>query len=194
VIHLAIICAEVAMAAPVPLRPDFDVVQLRGLAKRSRDPDQTRRLLALAAIYDGGSRSDAARIGAVGLQTVRDWVLRFNAKGPEGLMTGQAPGASPLLNGDQRQALQQIVEAGPIPAVHGVVRWRLVDLIQWIWEEFRIVISKQTLSRELRAMGYRKLSARPRHYAQDERAATAFKKTLPRVWRRSRRLRPAASP
>ena len=70
------------MAAPIPLRSDFDAARLRGLAKRSRDPDQTRRLLALAAIYEGGSRSDAVRIGDVGLQTVRDWVMRFNARGP----------------------------------------------------------------------------------------------------------------
>jgi transposase len=181
------------MAAPVPLRADFDAAQLRALAKRARDPDQTRRLLALAAIYDGGSRSDAARIGAVGRQTVRDWVLRFNAEGPEGLATGKAPGASPLLNREHREALQRIVDAGPIPAVHGVVRWRLIDLIQWIWEEFRISISKQTLSRELRALSYRKLSARPRHHAKSEAAVSAFKKTFPPAWRRSPRTRPAAS-
>ena len=65
-------------------------------------------------------------------------------------------------------------EQGPIPAIHGVVRWRLVDLIAWLWEEFRLSISQQTLSRELRALGYRKLSARPRHYVQNEHAADAF--------------------
>jgi hypothetical protein len=77
------------MAAPIRLRPDFDAARLRALAKHSRDPDQTRRLLALAVIYEGGSRTDAARSGAVGLQTVRDWVLRFNAEGPEGLLPGK---------------------------------------------------------------------------------------------------------
>ena len=181
------------MAAPVPLRSDFDAPQLRALAKRSRDPDQTRRLLALAAIYEGGSRSDAARIGAVGLQTVRDWVLRFNAAGPQGLVTGRAPGASSLLNGSQREALQRILDQGPIPAVHGVVRWRLIDLIAWVWEEFGLSISKQTLSRELRALGYRKLSARPRHHAKSEAAVAAFKKSSRPAWRQSRRTRPAAS-
>src|SRR3712207_4335920 len=158
------------MAAPVSLRSDFDGPRLRALAKRSRDPDQTRRLLALAAIYEGATRTEAARIGCVTLQIVRDWVLRFNAAGPQGLVTGRAPGSRPLLNPDQRQALQCILDAGPIPSVHGVVRWRLVDLIAWIWEEFRISISKQTLSRELRAMSYRKLSARPRHHAKNEAA------------------------
>ena len=181
------------MAAPVPLRSDFDAAQLRALAKRARDPDQTRRLLALAAIYEGASRSQAARIGAVGLQTVRDWVLGFNAAGPQGLVTGRAPGASPLLNGSQRQALRRILDQGPIPAVHGVVRWRLIDLTQWVWDEFGLSISKQTLSRALRALGYRKLSARPRHHATSEAAVAAFKKSSRPAWRRSRRSRPAAS-
>jgi transposase len=190
---VAIACPEVAMAAAVPLRSDFDAAQLRSLAKRSRDPDQTRRLLALAAISEGGSRTEAAQIGCVTLQIVRDGVLRFNAKGPEGLLTGRAPGAPPRLNGQQREALQAIVDQGPIPAIHGVVRWRLVDLIQWVWEKFRIPISKQTLSRELRAMGYRKLSARPRHHAKSEAAVAAFKKSSPRSWTGSRRTRPAAS-
>ena len=175
------------MAASVPLRPDFDAAALRRLAKQSRDPDQTRRLLALAAIYDGSSRTEAAQIGCVTLQIVRDWVLRFNAKGPEGLRTGRAPGAPSRLNGQHRQALQAIVEQGPIPALHGVVRWRLVDLIAWLWEEFRLSISKQTLSRELRAMNYRKLSARPRHHAKSEAAVSAVKKTSRPAWRRSPR-------
>ena len=79
-----------------------------------------------------------------------------------------------------------MIESGPIPAVHGVVRWRLIDLAQWIFEEFRITIAKQTLSRELRAMGYRKLSARPRHHAQAQGAIEDFKKASPRAWKQSR--------
>ena len=184
---LAITHVEIAMAAPVQLRSDFDAAQLRGLAKRSFDANQTRRLLALATIYDGQSRSDAAKIGGVGLQVVRDWVLRFNAEGPDGLVNGKAPGPASKLDEDRRRALASMVESGPIPAIHGVVRWRLIDLAQWLWEEFRLSISKQTLSRELRAMGYRKLSARPRHHAQNEHAAEAFKKTSPPVWQPSRR-------
>jgi transposase len=182
------------MAAPVTLRGDFDAAKLRGLARSATDPGQVRRLLALAAICDGGSRSAAAAIGGVGLQTVRDWVLRFNAAGPDGLIDGKAPGNRPLLDAERRAALRRVVEDGPIPAVHGVVRWRLADLAQWVWDEFRISISTQTLGRELHALGFRKLSARPRHHAKDDEAETAFKKTSPRVWRRSRRARPQASP
>ena len=181
------------MAVAVPLRSDFDAAQLRALAKRSRDPDQTRRLLALAAIYDGASRTEAAQIGCVTLQIVRDWVVKFNAHGPEGLVNRKPPGQPSKLTDAHRAALLARVDAGPIPAVHGVVRWRLIDLIQWLWEEFRLSISKQTLSRELRAMNYRKLSARPRHHAKNEAAVAAFKKTSRPAWRRLRRPRPAAS-
>ena len=165
------------MAAPIPLRSDFDADALRREARRSLDAAQARRLLALATIYDGGSRGDAARVGGVTLQIVRDWVVRFNAEGPAGLVDRKAPGAAPKLDAAQKRALAEIVEQGPIPAVHGVVRWRLIDLVQWVWEEFRVSVSPQTLSRELRALGYRKLSARPRHHAQDPDRLEAFKKT-----------------
>ena len=137
--------------------------------------------LALAEIDDGGSRTRAARIGGVGLQTLRDWVVRFNAHGPDGLIDGKAPGNARKLNESQRQALVNIVERGPMPAIHGVVRWRLKDLTLWIWEEFQISLSETTLSRELRALGYRKLSARPRHYAQNPEALELFKKVSPHV-------------
>jgi transposase len=175
-----------AMSIPIPLRGDFNASQLRGLAKRAKDGRQARRLLALAAIYDGATRSEAAKLGDVGLQIIRDWVLRFNARGPDGLLNGKSPGQPPKLNDTQRRAVARMIESGPIPAVHGVVRWRLIDLAQWIFEEFRVTIAKQTLSRELRAMGYRKLSARPRHHAQAAGAVEDFKKTSQRAWMKSR--------
>jgi transposase len=173
------------MAAAIGLREDFDAKALRALAKRAKDGPQARRLLALAAIYDGARRSEAAKIGGVTLQIVRDWVLRFNALGPEGLVDRKAPGQPSLLNDEQRAALVHIVEEGPTPAIHGVVRWRIVDLCQWLFETFRICVSETTVSRELRKLGYRKLSARPRHHAQREGAIEEFKKTFPRAWRRS---------
>ena len=173
------------MGAAIALRADFTADDLRARAKASRDARQTRRLLALAAIYDGGARSEAAKIGGVGLQIVRDWVVRFNAEGPDGLIDRKAPGKAPLLTEAQRMALARTVEAGPKPYLDGVVRWRLVDLVQWVWEEFGVSISRQTLGRELRAMGFRKLSARPRHHGQDPEALAEFKKTSPTGWRRS---------
>jgi transposase len=127
---------------------------------------------------DGCRVRFTAKIGGVGLQIIRDRVLRFNARGPDGLLDGKSTGQPSKINDTQRQAVARMIESGPIPAVHGVVRWRLIDLAQWIFEEFHITIAKQTLSRELRAMGYRKLSARPRHHAQAEGAIE--EKKLPR--------------
>ena len=181
------------MSAAIRFRDDFDGTDLRKLAKATKNAAQGRRLLALAEVYDGKARADAARIGGVGLQTVRDWVLRFNARGPDGLIDGKAPGNPAKLDGDQRKALAQIVESGPIPAIHGVVRWRLCDLAAWIWEEFRVSVSETTVSRELRRLGFAKLSARPRHYAQNERAIEDFKKASRPNWKKSApRSRPAS--
>jgi transposase len=180
------------MGQPLPPRPDHDAPRLRALARRSRDAAQSRRLPALAAIYDGASRSGAARLGSVTLRVVRDWVPRFDAEGPAGPIDRKAPGQPPRLTGAHRAALAAAIGAGPVPAIHGVVRRRPVDLGGWLWEEFRVSVSKQTLSRGLRAMGRRKLSARPRHHAQAGGATEAFKKTSPRRWTPSPRRR--ASP
>jgi transposase len=181
------------MPRAIALRADFHAAGLRGLARRSKDAAQSRRLLALAAIYDGGTRSEAARIGDVTLQIVRDWVLRFNAEGPDGLYDRKAPGPTPLLADAHRQALALQIERGPVPAIHGVVRWRLCDLGQWLWEEFRVCVSPQTLSRELHAMRYRKLSARPKHHAQADGAIEVFKKNSRPRWRVSHASKASAS-
>jgi transposase len=132
------------------------------------------------------TRTEAARIGDRTLQIVRDWVVKFNANGPDGLVDRKSPGQPSRLNDTQRAAIAAMVDRGPIPAIHGVVRWRVVDLCQWVFETFRVIVAKQTLSRELRAMGYRKLSARPRHHAQAEGAIEEYKKTSPRSWTKSR--------
>ncbi|MGO9683177.1 MAG: helix-turn-helix domain-containing protein, partial [Beijerinckiaceae bacterium] len=162
------------MTTPISLRGDFDGPMLRALALSEKVGSVTRRLLALVTIYDGGTRADAARLGGVGRQTLRDWVLRFNAKGPGGLVDGKSTGRPSLLDDAQRRALVAMVEAGPIPAIHEVVRWRLIDLAQWVFDEYGLSVTKQILSRELRALGYRKLSARPRHHEHDEAAVAAF--------------------
>ena len=167
------------MSAAIPLRDGYDGARLRALAKASKDANQTRRLLSLAVIYEGGSRGEAAALGGVGLQIIRDWVLRFNAEGPDGLIDRKPPGASPKLNDAQRRALREIVESGPIPAIHGVVRWRRIDLAQWLWDEYGVSLDVTTVGRELRRLGFAKFSARPRHYAQNEFAVEAFKKTSP---------------
>ena len=173
----------------ISLRSDFDAVMVRAAARASKNGAQTRRLLALAAIYDGAARSEAAKIAGVTLQIVRDWVVRFNAEGPDGLINRTSPGRTPILNDAQRAGLAAAVESGPIPAVHDVVRWRIVDLCQWAHLEFGVSLSEQTMSRMLRAMNYRKLTARPRHHAQAAGAIEDFKKTSPHAWRQSAKSR-----
>ena len=159
---------------PIPLSADYDAARLRQAARESRDAGQTRRLLALAAIYDGASRTEAAAIGGVTLQIVRDWVLKLNNGGP-GASSTTGPRSAVDLDRHAPGALAKAIEDGPMPAIHGVVRWRVIDLVQWLSDEFQVAVSKQTLSRELRAMGYRRLSARPRHHAQGVGAIEVFK-------------------
>ena len=106
-------------------------------------------------------------------------MVRFNAEGPKGLLDRKASGPSPILTDAHRQALAAQSKSGPIPAIYGVVRWRLCDIGHWLWQEFSVSASVQTLSRELCAMGYRRLSARPRHHAQAEGAIDASKKNSP---------------
>jgi len=147
-----------AMGAAIGLRDDFDGAWLRRLSRMTKHANQARRLLALAEIYEGGSRSAAARIGGVGLQIVRDWVLRFNARGTDGLLGSKAPEPRPRLNDAHSiQALADIVECTPIPAIHGVVHSCLIDLAHWRHDEFAASLSETNVNRELKKLGHAKL-------------------------------------
>jgi len=161
----------------IGLREDFDANELRRLARRSRDNRQIRRLLALAAVYDGMSREAAATVGGMDRQTLRDWVHRFNAEGPEGLTDRPRPGRERRLSDAQMMELAEIVEAGPDPAVDGVVRWRRVDLQHIIEERFGVIYSERTITDLLAALSFSHISGRPQHPEQDERVIEAFKKT-----------------
>jgi Winged helix-turn helix len=101
---------------PIPLRSDFDAAALRRLARQSKDGPQARRLLALAAIYEGATRTEAARIGGVTLQIVRDWVIKFNAQGPGGLIDRKLPGQASRLTDVHRTALMARIDESPIPS------------------------------------------------------------------------------
>ena len=173
------------MAWAIPLRNDYTADQLRRLARQTKDVSQARRLLAIAAVLDGASRAEAARIGGMDRQTLRDWVIRFNAHGPEGLINIASPGVSSKLAAEHRAFLSRVVEEGPIPAVHGVVRWRACDLIALLQEEFGISVSDDTIYRALKDLGFAHLSARPKAYRQDPAAMEAFKKTSLPMWRKS---------
>ncbi len=122
------------MPAAVRLRTDFSASELRRLAAATKNANQSRRLLSLAAVLDGMSRIQAACIGGMDRQTLRDWVHRFNERGPDGLMDNWSKGNPPRLSPDEQAELARLVETGPDRAVHGVVRWRRVDLQRLIAE------------------------------------------------------------
>ena len=165
------------MGSAVKMRGDFSAAELRRLAKISKDANQSRRLLSLAAVLDGMSREDAARLGGMDRQTLRDWVHRFNSTGPDGLKDAWWSGPEPRLSPEQKAELVQIVETGPDPAIDGVVRWRRVDLQKLIRERFGVDYHERYVSTLLKELGFSHMSARPRHPAQDGRIVEAFKKT-----------------
>jgi transposase len=175
------------MGQAIPVRTDYTAGEVRRLGKRAKDAAQARRLLAIAAVLDGASREEAAKVGGMDRQTLRDWVIRFNEQGPDGVINIPSPGVPPKLNDEHRAFLVRIVEEGPIPAVHGVVRWRACDLIMRLDEEFGLSVSDDTVYRALKKLGFSHVSARPKAYKQDPEAIEAFKKTSPIAWRKSAR-------
>ena len=165
------------MASAVRLREDYSAAELRALARRSKTVSQSRRLLSLAAVRDGMDRGAAATIGGMDHQTLRDWVHRFNALGPEGLIDNWTEGPKPRLSAEQLARFAQIVEAGPDHEKNGVVRWRRIDLKRVIAERFGVDFHPRYVGKLLKTLGFSHMSARPRHPAQDERIVEAFKKT-----------------
>ena len=122
------------------------------------------------------NRAEAARIGGMDRQTLRDWGHRFNTHGPDGLRDGWSKGPEPRLSEEQRAEIARLVETGPDRAVHGVVRWRRVDLQRLIAERFGVAYHERTVGKILHKLGFSHISARPRHPAQDERVVAEFKK------------------
>jgi transposase len=165
------------MPAALSVRTDFSASELRRLAAATKKANQSRRLLSLAAVLDGMSRTAAARIGGMDRQTLRDWVRRFNEHGPDGLKDTWSKGTPSRLSHEQQADLARLVETGPDRAVHGVVRWRRVDLKRLIAERFGVVYHERTVGKILKQLGFSHISARRRHSAQDAQTVAAFKKT-----------------
>ena len=173
------------MGQAIAVRTDFTAGEVRRFARRAKDAAQARRLLAIAAVLDGASREDAAEIGGMDRQTLRDWVIRFNEQGPDGLINipsracrpSSARSTGPFWPGSWRRVRSQ--------RSHGVVRWRACDLIMRLHEEFGLSVSDDTIYRALKDLGFSHVSARPKAYKQDPDAMEAFKKTLPTALRKS---------
>jgi transposase len=165
------------MGKAIGITGEWTAAELRRLAAGSKHANQSRRLLSLAAVLDGMNRTEAARIGVMDRQTLRDWVHRFNDHGPEGLKDDWARPKPRRLSDAQQAELARIVETGPDRAVHGVVRWRRVDLKAVIAERFGIEYHERTLGKLLKHLGFSHVSARPRHPKQDGETIQAFKRT-----------------
>jgi len=162
-------------------RTGFTAVELCGAAARGNDAGATRRMLALALVLEGYKRGDAGKLCGMGPQTLRDWVLRYNAEGIAGLSDRAVPGPKPRLTPEQEAIVAELVRKGPDLAVDGVVRWRRVDLARVIKTRFNVTLAERSVGAMLRRLGFRRLSVRPRHPRQDPPAQEAHKKTSP-IW------------
>ena len=182
------------MGTAIAVVTDYSSKELRRRAGRVKNAGQARRLLAIAAVLDGASREEAAKVGGMDRQTLRDWVIRFNQRGPDGLINKSSPGAPGKLRKKHKAFIVRLVEQGPIPAIDGVVRWRACDLIMRLHEEFGLSVSDDTVYRALKQLGFSHVSARPKAYKQNADAVEAFKKTFPPAWRRSARSLRLAHP
>lgn len=168
------------MAAAVGItRMELDAAGLRRAASRSRDAAAARRMLALALVLEGRSRTDAAQAAGMDRQTLRDWVHRYNEAGLAGLSDRHGGGTRPLLSPEQEAELAGWVRQGPDLAEHGVVRWRRADLARAIKARFGVALAERSISDVLRRLGFRRLVARPRHPGHDPAAQASFSAISP---------------
>ena len=183
------------MGVPLEItRMDHTGAELRALSGRCSDGAQVRRILSLAMVLEGRSRTEAAELGGMDRQTLRDWVHRYNALGVEGLKSRRSPGRAPSLTQMQRAELLDLVIKGPDPEIHGVVRWRCVDLRAEVARRFSVEVHENTIARWLHELGLTRLQPRPVHPRKDPEAEAAFKKTSP-TWSKPRsRNRRSAGP
>jgi transposase len=158
---------------------DQDATALRRAASRLKDARQSRRLLAIALVLDGYSREEAAALNGFDRQTLRDWVIRYNEEGIDGLLDRPHPGRPARLTPERKETFKAIVVAGPDPLRDGVVRWRCEDLRTVIKKRFDVTLDVSTIGKLLRKLGLRRLSSRPAHPKKDASAEPLFKKHSP---------------
>jgi len=170
------------MGAPLEVtRTEHTAAELRALSSRCSDSDQVRRILAIAMVLEGRSRTEAAALAGMDRQTLRDWVHRYNAGGLAGLKSRKAPGRAPSLTALQKAELLNLVLEGPDPDLHGVVRWRCVDLKAEVARRFQVEVHENTIARWLHELGLTRLQPRPVHPRKAPEVEMAFKKTSP-IW------------
>jgi transposase len=181
------------MGAPLEItRTEHTAKELRGLSSRCSDGEQVRRILAIAMVLEGWDRTEAAEFNGMDRQTLRDWVHRYNKDGISGLKSRRSTGRPPFLTLLQRAELLDLVIAGPDPEVHGVVRWRCVDLRAEIERRFSVTVHESTVAKWLHALRMTRLQPRPVHPQKDPQAEETFKKTSP-TWSKRRSLKPPSA-
>jgi transposase len=165
------------MATAVKIaRTDYTAVELRGLAAKSNDAAQVRRLLALALILEGQSRHTAATQSGMDRQTLRDWVHRYNTEGVSGLLSIRSGGHPASLTAAQMAELKELTIKGPNPETDNVVRWRCVDLREEVARRFTVTVTERTIGKWLRRLELTRLQPRPFHPKKDAAAQEDFKK------------------
>ena len=164
------------MGAPLAIRTDLEAAELRRLARRERDGRVAARLIALACALDGVSREAAARAAGMDRQTLRDWVIRFNAEGVAGLRDQPRSGRRPWMGEGEQAALKAIVLRGPAPERDGVSAWRIVDLCRIAEERFCVAYKEGGMLRLLKSLGLSWQKTRPSHPKADGAAQELFKK------------------
>jgi transposase len=193
------------MAAIEITRTDLTAGDLRAAAAKARDAKAARRMLAIALVLEGKDRKTAAETCGMDRQTLRDWVHRYNAQGLAGLKNRKGRGRPSRLTAQQKAELAALVEKGPDAEEDGVVRWRCADLKRLIEEMFAIKLHERTVGKQLKALGYVRLSVRPQHPKSDPQAQEAFKKISTRrlppccpstpaasLWKSGSRTKPAS--
>ncbi len=165
-------------------RTEHTSAQLRRAAARTDDAKAARRMLALALVMEGKSRSEAAGTCGMDRQTLRDWVHRYNVEGLAGLSDRVAPGPKPRLSPDQEREVAELVRQGPDLAQHGVVRWRRIDRSRVIAQRYGVSLAERSVGDLLRRLGFQRLSVRPRCPEQDVAAQEAHKKRMARPVRK----------
>jgi transposase len=170
------------MSKPIEVtRREFSAGELRELAARTRDGAAVRRLLAIALVLEGHSRTEAARQNGMDRQTLRDWVHRYNDEGVEGLRSRVSPGRPGALNEAQMEELRTLVLKGPDPERHQVIRWRCADLRDEIATRWSVTLHERSVGRLLHRLDMTRLQPRPYHPKKDAAAQETFKKTF-RTW------------
>jgi transposase len=169
------------MAAPIKItRNELDPAGLRRAARRAGSVAASRRMLALALVLEGASRTEAAQMAGMDRQTLRDWVHRTNQEGLAELTDRHGEsGPRRRLSPEQEDEVAEWVRRGPDLAEHGVVRWRRADLSRAIAAKFGVVLAERSISTVLRRLGFRRLVPRPRHPGQGAAAQASFRPTSP---------------